>query len=454
MAQAPRFQPFQMTDPLQMVQSFYGLQKAMQEDETRRRADDDRKVFAEVAQTNPNDPDSWVTALNERGKPQLAIELQNQLIAARKTEAEATEKRLKNLQTQLERASAIASGITDEPSFQRGRLLIAQQLGPEIAQHLGDTYDPDRVKQALSWGSSESGRIQTQQQATQNYLAALRLSHDQGKDAPETMKKWTEAVGQGLSAARTPEEWGTIRQTFQQGGVPASILQMFPQEFTPDAPQLAAQLALTPEQRAQIADRDAARAETARHNAATEQAQRGQLAVAQGNLAVRQKALENQLSTAKTAADGGKFGPALTVLDEIETLALGAAGDDGKRTGGVNQFEGVTARLGGPLQRGAAAANYNNAVAEYDALINGFTPIVARALGHSGVLTEQDVRSVRALFPEPGDSRTLAQAKLQRVRDLLGKLQGGAGGAAAGGGSAAAVGGPMKIGGFEVVIED
>ena len=68
-------------------------------------------------------------------------------------------------------------------------------------------------------------------------------------------------------------------------------------------------------------------------------------------------------------------------------------------------------------------ANMNDDIAEYEALVSGFTPLVARALGHTGVLTEQDVQSVRAVFPRPGDSKSLRDRKMKRMRSLLSGVQ-------------------------------
>ena len=69
----------------------------------------------------------------------------------------------------------------------------------------------------------------------------------------------------------------------------------------------------------------------------------------------------------------------------------------------INTQQGLIAKMAGGAAKVAAQANYNDDVAEYEALVLGFTPLVARALGHTGVLTEQDVQSVRSLFPRPGD---------------------------------------------------
>jgi hypothetical protein len=88
-------------------------------------------------------------------------------------------------------------------------------------------------------------------------------------------------------------------------------------------------------------------------------------------------------------------------------------------TGGM----GPQTTVMGLMRRGAAGANMDNDVAEYESLVKGFIPVVARAVGHVGVLTQQDVDSVRELFPKPGDNQQLAQNKLNRVREILSVIQ-------------------------------
>ncbi len=113
----------------------------------------------------------------------------------------------------------------------------------------------------------------------------------------------------------------------------------------------------------------------------------------------------------------------------------------------INTGSGLIAKASGEIAKQQARVNYNDDVAEYQALISGFTPLVARAVGHTGVLTEQDVQSVKAMFPKPGDSKTLRDRKLTRLKSILGSVgqiqgQGGltppnpAGGTGGGGGAA------------------
>lgn len=113
------------------------------------------------------------------------------------------------------------------------------------------------------------------------------------------------------------------------------------------------------------------------------------------------------------ATDKGKYQNAEPVLAAVAELSEK-----------INTGEGLLAKMGGGAAKLAAKANYDDDVAEYQALVEGFTPLMARALGHTGVLTQQDVESVKALFPQPGNSKTLRDRKIARIRDIFKKLEG------------------------------
>lgn len=106
----------------------------------------------------------------------------------------------------------------------------------------------------------------------------------------------------------------------------------------------------------------------------------------------------------------GKIDPVLTSISELSEK--------------INTGKGIEAKAQGEAAKAAARLNYNDDVAEYEAIISGFTPMIARAVGHTGVLTQQDVDSVRALFPSPGDSKTLRDRKIARIKTVLGNSQG------------------------------
>lgn len=81
--------------------------------------------------------------------------------------------------------------------------------------------------------------------------------------------------------------------------------------------------------------------------------------------------------------------------------------------------EGISARLGGMTRRGSAALGYNPEARTYQAGVRGFVPLMARALGHTGVLTELDVARTEALFPGPGDTAEEAAQKRRILEEIM-----------------------------------
>ena len=86
----------------------------------------------------------------------------------------------------------------------------------------------------------------------------------------------------------------------------------------------------------------------------------------------------------------------------------------------INVNQGLYAKMAGGAAKVAAKANYDDDVAEYQAMVTAFTPLWARALGHVGILTQVDVDSAREALPKPGDSKTLMQRKIARIEKILG----------------------------------
>ncbi|RPJ51660.1 MAG: hypothetical protein EHM23_33835 [Acidobacteria bacterium] len=85
----------------------------------------------------------------------------------------------------------------------------------------------------------------------------------------------------------------------------------------------------------------------------------------------------------------------------------------------INQLEGLTAKMVGGARKVAAKANLDALANTYESLTVGAVPLVARMLGHVGILTQQDVDSVRAMFPKLGDSKLIRDAKMANVRGIV-----------------------------------
>ena len=124
--------------------------------------------------------------------------------------------------------------------------------------------------------------------------------------------------------------------------------------------------------------------------------------------------LEADLKNASTGpATPAKLEAVAPVLDEIEALSKKIFTTD---LGPVTNVIGVA-------RRGLAAVNLDNDVKEYRSLVRGFTPLMARAVGHNGVLTEQDVERTEMLFGDVGwlgtDNKTVAENKMARLKTIM-----------------------------------
>lgn len=81
---------------------------------------------------------------------------------------------------------------------------------------------------------------------------------------------------------------------------------------------------------------------------------------------------------------------------------------------------GLKATIKGLGRQASAAINVDQDVAEYAALVDGFIPLMARAVGHTGTLTQKDTDSAKALFPRPRESKEIRDRKMARVYRIMG----------------------------------
>lgn len=147
--------------------------------------------------------------------------------------------------------------------------------------------------------------------------------------------------------------------------------------------------------------------------------------IAAGTAAARLALDKSEANKPGAAAKAGP--PVAAIIDQIEILSKRL-----NTSGG-----GVTSYAQGLMNRGLATMQMQNDMSEYQSLVTGMIPMVARAVGHTGVLTQQDVDSVRNLFPKPQDNKTLAENKIKRVKELIGSAGTAAAPPAPGGGKPA-----------------
>jgi hypothetical protein len=128
----------------------------------------------------------------------------------------------------------------------------------------------------------------------------------------------------------------------------------------------------------------------------------------------------------KTA--GSEFAAAPTTDQRNRSAATGRAAPVLKSIADlserINVNQGLTAKIKGTAEHAKAQANLSDDVSEYEAVVQGFTPLLARAMGHTGVLTELDVASVRKMLPSPTDSKSVRDRKINRIHEIMGGSDG------------------------------
>lgn len=350
--------------------------------QTRRDAQAERQrqqMIDTVVQQFPEDPDAAIAFLRTRDW-RAAASLEKMVTEQRDATAKARETELKNELAEAKMLADAFGGDTSEGAWRRAGYMLRGK-SPHLDQILGQPYSPDLAAQVANFGRTEAQRMEALAKALET----------------KRFEDWAEAI-------RTDPEGVEARK--------------------------AAAFLIGPTKLAEL-ERDTLDRETTKRgqDITAETTRRGQdltAATARRGQDITAATAANRLAFDQTEAAkppttaAGKAGPNVTaIMDQIETLS-------GRiNTAGGGPMSAIT----GLVRRGLARGQMDNDVSEYKALVEGMIPMVARAVGHIGALTQQDVDSVRALFPLVEDNQTLAQNKIQRVRTLLEGAAGGSSGA-------------------------
>lgn len=430
MAQLPQFKaPSFNFDIMGMLGQMGDLQK-MQEQQN------DQKALQEASQLFPDDEDGLLAELNRRGRGALALNVKKTIAETRESQAKALGSQLDNNLKRFSQGASIVSGIKDEPSFQRGKKQLAAMVGPDLAAQLGETYDPAVVEQALSWGTTETGRIQAQKNALDAAAEARKL--DDAQKTPEAFQKWTEAYANAMSVAKNQEEWAAMREGARLFGVKPSILEMLPEQFRPDAPDVAASLAMSAKERADVknAEGDDTRAasqfdttsrETGRHNRAMEanaaqgatapvavkDPKTGQTIYARPQDAIgMQPGSNREMGRNVTSTDAERIGDLQTSLDDLAKMKTELQGIEGA-TGARAGFE-----AGWVPDAVTEATGWGTGPKQKQALIDRVRQVIGKAL-EGGVLRKEDEEKYKKILPVIGDPPDIVATKLQGLESAL-----------------------------------
>ena len=242
----------------------------------------------------------------------------------------------------------------------------ADDYSPESLEHalanLDERFDPAGTRERLAGSTSEEVR---------SYLEGLILKSEAASEWVQNERDYE--LRQEAEARQTREGAARIADTIADNA------------------------------RAQVAQ-----TETRRHNLAMEATDPIADQTARARLAI----LNAQLAAVDAGPEDEKMNAAAPVLAEMRALA-----DE------IFKSDWWSANFVGAWDTAMGAANKNEAVKEYRALVRGFSPMIARAIGHTGVLTDVDLDRTEDLFASIGllgtDSRAIAKAKFDRVERLM-----------------------------------
>ena len=258
--------PAAIQNPLEAMTAITQLQAARLRAQEQARAAADALAIRRVLQETGGDVQAALPRLRTIA-PKAALELETEIAKRRKEGFEAHQAKLKSSQTSLDLGIRLLQGVTDQQTYDLVRPMIGT-MAPDIAQAMGDTYDPARVQQFLQVG-----------------LTAKDL-YDRRQDAMKlfTEGKANEALGTYLSTARTAEEWDGIVASAKAQGIPDAVIAPYG-AFSPENVQRAATRAITPQQRATLAGQAEARAQAAAHQQVTESQGAERIRIARQRLA-------------------------------------------------------------------------------------------------------------------------------------------------------------------------
>ncbi len=304
--------------------------------------------------------------------------------------------------------------------------------------------DPTRAVQRLY----EIGEVDAAGKLESHLGKLMTEKADQRKKQLETdALQWTQLTQSAQMV--TPENYGQWRAMVAQ--TDPRLGGMLPAQYSPDSMKAFGVLMMTAkdrmdDERARIGQQITMRGQDLTAGTAArgqDITMRGQDVTAETARAGQGITVRGQDLTATTARRGqdltastARAGQGVTMRGQDMTAATAKAGQAaGTKSNSsvaniMNEIGELSKRIntagggpgsviGGMVRRGKASAGMDNDVAEYEALVNGMIPMVARAMGHTGVLTDQDVASARSVFPEVGDNATLAKNKIDRANRLI-----------------------------------
>jgi len=295
-------------------------QRQLMNEQRQRDLDDHYAIEATLARTG--NPDTAIEQLYKSGRSTAASALSKQLYEWRDAKAKALKEQQEIASSNFKMLTQIANGITDQKSLDLARpaakaLLVpvfGEQDSDALLSQLGTEYDPERIKQVRTWGTTTSDLLAQQKEAREAAEKAIEIGRNMLKDGVdrdkariEADKYWSQAASGFLSTAKSQEQWDAFQRMMMLGGAPQATLARFGNEYSPDAVARAKTLGMTPKE-----------VEDVKHQGVQDR-------IAQGNLDARNREIDRR----ETDDGGGSSGRPLTAnrKSEIEGERAKAFGE-------------------------------------------------------------------------------------------------------------------------------
>lgn len=368
--------------------------------------------------------------------PDLGQKLEEHVGKMRKQAVDARKVELDNEKAQHDADLQTLTQMTTPETWAAFRPKIRDKA---LAQALGDTFNPQVLEQLRQGGLSESERLNRLKANADLYakdphlafLQEIAEAHDDDGIADavagarlmlpaEAVQSYAQRIGIGQPGAQERAKALLAQAVNQSASGGTSDYAHFLERYAKDKGKTAADLT-------QAEELDARKKFGQADDAARRPLAPIVIQTAQGPMVTTGP--DRQAVAPVIGPDGKPLGmaPTSTQRDRMAGMQTASAIVDSidELSAKINTGQGALAKITGAAEKAKAAANLNDDLSEYQAVVSGFTPLLARAVGHTGVLTEQDVQSVRAMLPQPGDSKSVRDRKMSRIRTIMGRMPGG-----------------------------
>jgi hypothetical protein len=191
------------------------------------------------------DPDAAVTLLERQGNYPVAMKLRGQLAADRLRGLDSLNKQLEVNEKRLSQASQLLQSVTLAPTPEAAAAQYRDVLpsvrsivGAELGSKLPNEYDPNVVKQAMTWGMKASDVLRMQRDSATTALEGVRTAVTK----VELDATLTQSLAKAAQTAESQADWDRIRSaaiTWAGNDIGGTVLAKFPEQWSPQVKTVA-----------------------------------------------------------------------------------------------------------------------------------------------------------------------------------------------------------------------